>query len=241
MSLVDHKRQRCAKTYHTLEPKNYNNQQCILLHAKNSGELPEADRTFNDLTWLENSAELLGVNHECLIIDKTHENFAYTDKIPAYYEYLCNTDYEYALIADSTDSAIIANPDDGISLLEEYDCEVLYSTTHWWDYDAFTMPAQYKFNFERWGTTYINTGVCIGKTDTLRRLFKRVLDYAAFEPATYYAKTYRDTNGYVNWSPERLAAFPKGCSDDQTIIRYLVKEFWPAVKVDYKFKLAVER
>jgi len=241
MSYIDHKRKRCTRTYNTLKPNNYNNTKCILLHAKNSGELPEIDRTFNDKTWLENSAELLGVNNECLIIDKSFDKFAYTDKIPAYYDFVCNTKYEYVLISDSTDAVVTDNPDDAIAILDYYDCDVLYSTTHWWDYDYFTMPAQYEFNFSKYGKTYLNSGVCIGKTETLKKLFKRVLDYAAFEPASYYAATYRDVNGYLKWPKDKLAQFPKHCSDDQTIIRYLLKEFWPLVKVDNKFLLAEER
>lgn len=241
MSLVDHKRQRCARTFKTLKANKYNNTKCILLHAKNSGSLPEADKTFNDKTWLENSAELLGVTHKCLIIDKPFNEFAYTDKIPAYYNFLCNTEYEYVLISDSTDAVITGNPDDGIALLDHYNCDVLYSTTHWWDYDYFTMPSQYKFNFKHYGKTYLNSGVCIGKTKTLINLFKRVLDYASFEPASYYTVNYRDRNGYVNWTEEQLAQFPKNCSDDQTIIRYLIKEFWPLVKIDNEFLLAAER
>lgn len=241
MSFIDHKRQRCVRTYNTLKPNNYNNTKCILLHAKNSGELSEQDKSFNDKTWLENSAELLGVNHECLIIDKSFHNFAYTDKIPAYYDFVCNTKYEYVLISDSTDAVVTGNPDDAIALLDHYGCDVLYSTTHWWDYDYFTMPEQYEFNFSKYGKTYLNSGVCIGKTETLKKLFKRVLDYAAFEPAAYYTVMYRDRNGYTDWSKEMLAQFPKHCSDDQTIIRYLLKEFWPLVKVDNEFLLAEER
>jgi hypothetical protein len=241
MSFIDHKRIRCARTYQTLKPAAHNNTKCILLHAKNAGPLAAADTTFNDKTWLENSAELLGVNHTCITINKSYQDFAYTDKIPAYYDFVCNTPYEYVLISDSTDSVITKNPDDAIELLSYYNCDVIYSTTHWWDYDAFTMPDRHQFNYSHYGTTYLNSGVCLGKTATLQKLFKRVLDYAAYEPASYYAKTYRDTNGYKNWSPEQLAAFPKNVSDDQTIIRYLIKEFWPMVKIDGKFLLAAER
>lgn len=241
MSFVDHKRLRCARTYQRLVPANFNNTRVGVLHVRNHGELPELDRTEDGNTWLHRSCELQGIHHVALVAERNSEEFAFTDKIPMYLEALRTMDWEWVIIADSTDSVITRNPDEAVELLDYYGCEVLYSTTHWWDYDAFTMPEQEAFLRKHYGTCYLNSGVCLGRRDTLIELFERVLDYAAFEPWWVYAKKYRDRNGYMDWSPEQLAAFPKGCSDDQTIIRYLVKEFWPRIKIDNEFKLAEER
>lgn len=240
MGVITHKRGRCAEAYKTLGPQSYNNTECVLLHVRNKGVLNPEDVTFNGKTWLENSAELLGINQVCILGNKSYIEFAYTDKIPLFLDYLKSTSYKYALVADSVDCVIHSNPDEAIKLLEYYDCEVLYSTTPWKDHDKFTMPEQSEFNNSKYNTR-LNSGVCIGKVSTLIELYSRVLDYAAFEPIIHYHPTYRKVNGYKNWTQEQLAAFPKGCSDDQTIIRYLLKEFWPKIKLDTEYRLAKQR
>lgn len=242
MAFISHKRGTCKHEFAKLKPAKLNNTRCILLHTKNAGPLMPADVTFNDKTWLENSCELLGINHECIIIDKPKEKFAYTDKIPTFLNYLKTCNYEYALIADSTDSVVLSNPDNAINLLDEYDCDILFSNTAHIDWDQYTMPDRAKFNNEKFGSrSYVNTGVCIGKTSTLIELYERVLEYAEYDPIWVYHPTYRKTNGYMNWTKEQQLNFPKGCSDDQTIIRYLIKDFWPKIKVDTQFKLACKR
>lgn len=241
MSLVLHKRGECENAYSKLTEQNYDNTKCLLLHCKNSGQLNPEDVTFNDKTWLENSADLLGINHTCIVIDKPYTTFAYTDKIPYFLIHLKNMTHEYVLIADSVDCIINGNPDDAIELLNNYNCDILYSTTPWNDHDNFTMPERSKFNDKVFNNIKLNSGVCIGKVDTLVKLFERVLEYASYEPIRYYHPTYRKKNGYMQWTAEQLKNFPKGCSDDQTIIRYLVMEFYPRIQLDTKYKLTSRR
>ena len=75
----------CVKHYDLLTPINYNNKKCIVVSAKNKGELSPKDKTFNDKTWLENSCELQGINHISLVMATDYTNTAYVSKIKYFY------------------------------------------------------------------------------------------------------------------------------------------------------------
>lgn len=239
--IIHHNRKDCGKKYQEIQYQNEKNTKCLLLCVKNSGELTESDKTFNDKTWLENSAEKLGLEYKCLISPLDRETFAYTSKIPIYYDFLKTTPYEYILISDATDAVITQSPDNSIKLLEEYSCEILYSVTGHLDHDSFTMPEVAKFTKSIYGNHKLNSGVCVGKTSHLISLFERILDYAEYMPAKQYHMKYRVNNGYKNWTKDQLRDFPKGVSCDQVIIRYLLKEFYPSIKLDIHGKLALKR
>ena len=230
---IHHRRGVCHTNYSKLKPNNYNNQKCIVLGAKNKGELSHDDITFNDKTWLENSCDLQGINHISLTMDTVAEETAYVSKIKYFYDYLLNCDYEYVMVSDSTDCIIFKNPDEAISLLDEYKCDILYGVSRFHDWVDFTMPERDTFNKSINGQYSANTGVCIAKTSELLKLYKRVLEYADFNVSWLdYFKIYRSTNGYAKWSKEQLSAFPKGVSCDQVIIKYLFKDFYPKLKLD---------
>ena len=239
---IHHRRGQCKSYYSNLKSNTYNNQKCIVLSAKNKGELKKGDKTFNDKTWLENSCDLQGINHISLIMDTTAEETAYVAKIKYFYDYLLNCDYEYVMVSDSTDCVILKNPDEAISLLDEYKCDILYGVSRFHDWVDFTMPERDAFNKSINGQYSANTGVCIAKTSELLKLYKRVLEYAdeSITTSDYY-KTYRSNNGYKNWSEEQLLAFPKGVGCDQVIIKYLIKDFHPKFKLDVHGKLTNKR
>ena len=239
---IHHRRGQCKSYYSNLKSNTYNNHKCIVVSAKNKGELIGLNKTFNDKTWLENSCDLQGINHISLVMDTTAEETAYVSKPKYVYQYLLNCDYEYVLVSDSTDCVILKNPDDAISLLDEYKCDILYGVGQCDDWESFTMPERDLFNKKLYGSIKLNGGVCIAKTSELLKLLKRVLEYAdeSITTSDYY-KTYRSNNGYKNWSEEQLLAFPKGVGCDQVIIKYLIKDFHPKFKLDVHGKLTNKR
>jgi hypothetical protein len=239
---VHHRRGECSSYYSKLIPKNYNNTNCIVLSAKNKGELKKGDKTFNDKTWLENSCDLQGINHVSLTMDTIAEETAYVAKIKYFYDYLLNCDYEYVMVSDSTDCVILKNPDDAISLLDEYKCDILYGVGTCNNWESFTMPERASFNKTIYGDIKLNSGVCIGKVDTLIKLYERVLYYADDTlPARDYWLQYTANNGFKNWSTEKLNQFPMGVAGDQLIIKYLIKEFHPHLKLDVNGLLTNKR
>jgi len=239
---IHHRRGNCASHYSNLISKNYNNTKCIVLSAKNKGELKKGDKTFNDKTWLENSCDLQGINHMSLTMDTIAEETAYVSKIKYFYNYLLDCDYEYVMVSDSTDCVILKNPDDAISLLDEYKCDILYGVGNCNDFESFTMSDQATFNKNLYGNTRINTGVCIARVGVLINLYKRVIEYMDESvSADEYREQYRKNNGYSNWSAEKLNEFPHGVSCDQVIIKYLIKEFHPHLKLDVNGLLTNKR
>lgn len=223
----------CVRHYNLLTPMNYNNTQCIVVSAKNKGELSPNDKTFNNNTWLENSCDLQGINHVSLIMDTDYQNTAYVSKIKYFYDYLLNCNYEYAIVSDSTDCIIMKNPDDAIALLDKYNCDILYGTSRFHDWVEFTMPERAQFNKSIYPDLSVNSGVCIARVAELLKLYTRILEYADTSvSASEYFKVYRSVNGYANWSVSRLSEFPKGVSCDQVIIKYLMKDFYPKLKLD---------
>lgn len=223
----------CVRHYAELVPSYYNNTKCIVVSAKNDGELPLNDKTFNDKTWLENSCELQGINHISLIMNTTSDTTAYVSKIKYFYNYLNSCNYEYVIVSDSTDCVIRKNPDDAIKLLDEYQCDILYGTSRFHDWVEFTMPERAAFNSKIYPTVSVNTGVCLARVDKLLPLYKRVLAYADDTITTQeYYNTYRCNNGYKNWPNEKLNNFPMGVGCDQVIIKYLFKDFYPSLKLD---------
>jgi hypothetical protein len=243
--VIDHSRGRCASNYKYLSDLGHiqvNNTKCIILGVKHTGALKDHDKTFNENTWLENSAELLGIKYSIAKSVKTAENFAFTDKLPLVFDMLNQTTYEYAIIADSVDSIIVNNPDLIVDILNYYDTNILCSTTQWPAYDYFTMPDKHSFIHSIYGNgVYLNSGVIGGKVSSLIDLYKRTLDYAGYEPTDNWNQMYNKRNGYMDWSEERLKNFPAGISCDQSIFRYLFQEFYPSIKLDVHHYLAAAR
>ena len=239
---VHHRRGECKLYYSKLSPKNYDNKKCIVVSARNKGELKDGDKTFNDKTWLENSCDLQGVNHVSLTMNTTSDKTAYASKIKYFYDYLVNCDYEYAMVSDATDCILLKNPDDAPKLLDEYDCDILYGVGKCNDWESFTMPDRDVFNKTLYGNIKLNSGVCIARTSTLLELYKRVIHYMDDSiPAQTYREVYRKRNGYKNWSNEQLLEFPNGVGCDQVIIKYLIKDFYPKFKLDIDGKLTNKR
>lgn len=243
--IIDHNRSKCTSNYKYLTdlgPIKINNTKCIVLGVKHTGPLKDHDRTFNENTWLENSADLLGIKYSIAQSVKTLENFAFTDKLPLVYELLKQTTYEYAIIADTVDSIIVNDPDLIINILSHYDSDILCSTTSWVAYDYFTMPDRHKFIQSIYGNNlFLNSGVIAGKVSSLIKLYERTLEYAAYEPINNWNQMYNKCNGYINWNEKQLKAFPAGVSCDQSIFRYLFQEFYPSMKLDVDYLLSARR
>jgi len=239
---IHHRRGQCKSYYSNLKSNTYNNQKCIVLSAKNKGELKKGDITFNDKTWLENSCDLQGINHISLTMDTIAEETAYVSKVKYFYNYLLDCDYEYVMVSDSTDCVILKNPDEAISLLDKYKCDILYGVGACNDWESFTMSERDTFNKSLYGNTKINTGVCIARVSVLIKLYKRIIEYMdeSVSASAYYHK-YRAKNGYIDWSTEKLNEFPHGVSCDQVIIKYLIKEFHPHLKLDVNGLLTNKR
>lgn len=99
------------------------------------------------------------------------------NKIQYIYDTLQEVSSDYCLILDSRDVAIASNLSDILSLYESYGVDVLYNAG-----DALHPNIEIEKipNRNELGEfKYFNAGCCIGKTDTLKELYKEALDIIA--------------------------------------------------------------
>jgi hypothetical protein len=162
-------------------------------------------------------------------------------KIKAIAEYLrtrCAT--EYVLYVDANDAVLTGDPARFVPLLKEYDCDLLFSSTHYkGGYEC--MPEIKRWadqrcreaGFER---SYLNTGVFLGRREFTREVFEAATVYVDAEDLTPEEFTKRRAKGQLC---KTLPEFPKNVGADQVIISYLEPRFYPRLKVDYSGKLAI--
>ena len=163
----------------------------------------------------------------------------------------CKT--EYILYFDSDDAVLRDEPEKAIRYLQEEDCELLFSSTHWEGGYA-CMP-----HIKKWtdqiadknghDRLYINTGVYIAKTSFLREVIDSAIEYVTehdrqgveyYVTEEHYVTEHREL--FQKWSlREGSPSFPKGVGCDQIILRYLHRQFYPRMKIDYKGRLALRR
>jgi hypothetical protein len=150
----------------------------------------------------------------------------------------CKT--KYILYMDSDDAALRDDPAKTVQYLEEEDCDLLFPNTGWTSaYDC--MPEVKRWadqDAARNGVTqrYINAGVFVGKTDFLKEVVDKAMEYVSDDdlPSEEYWRILDEGN-----LRDRLPEFPKRVGCDQEILRYLHPQFHPRMKVDYKDRLAI--
>lgn len=152
----------------------------------------------------------------------------------------CKT--EFIMYIDSDDVVFREDPAKAIQYLEEEDCDMLVSSTSFaGGYDC--MPDVKTWTDQIAGDLgysprYLNAGVYVARTSFLREVLESALKYVAddeFTPQEYRQHSHKGT------ICEKLPLFPKGCGDDQVILRYLHPQFYPRMKIDYKARIAQYR
>jgi hypothetical protein len=132
-----------------------------------------------------------------------------------------------------------ADPYGFIPLLKEYDCDLLFSTTHHKRGYEF-MPQIKQWADQRckeagYENFYLNSGVYVGRADFILEVFQAAAAYVTCgEKAP--DKRWRDL---CSEATKALSEFPKGVPYDQVILRHLEPRFYPRLKLDYRHRLAV--
>ncbi len=87
-----------------------------------------------------------------------------------------------------------------------------------------------------YGERYLNAGVYVAKTSFLREVMDTAMEYVTED--TISRQEYRELLQKED-SRENSPPFPKGIGFDQVILRYLHRQFYPRMKIDYKNRLAL--
>ncbi|GAH08348.1 unnamed protein product, partial [marine sediment metagenome] len=135
----------------------------------------------------------------------------------------CKT--QYLLYCDARDSILRVDPQIVLDLFLQQNLSLLFNATMSKRAYYFGMPGTLE-----WARTvaprlgrYLNSGAFIGYTNFVKKVFEEAMKYVDSKQHVV-AGDVKSLNEF----PE----FPKGM-DDQTILRYIHREFYPAMNIDY--------
>ena len=191
---------------------------------------------------MEKSLRYVGIENFVVLKVDPSIRWRNTQKIKELKKFLdsnrCKT--EYILYFDSDDAVLRDEPEKAIRYLQEEDCELLFSNTHFEGHykcmphiKEWTDQIADKNGHDR---LYINTGVYIAKTSFLREVIDSAIEYVTEHALSWEEYEELHQKGGLC---ERLPSFPKGVGSDQIILRYLHPNFYPRMKIDYKGRLAL--
>ncbi len=169
------------------------------------------------------------------------DRWRFTQKVTALRDFLATAPRsEYLLFADANDCVLRDDPQRAIDLLTEYDCDLLFSSSHaaeqyefmpevraWVD-ETFPGPSR--------GGPYLNSGCFVGRWDFVREVVDAACHFI-FEPGD--PETPRATAWKKQGAARATERYPYGIEVDQDLYRYLQPRFHPRLRVDPDWKLAI--
>ena len=180
---------------------------------------------YEDVSILESNLDYLGIDLVVLTDDRLP--WRNTFKFEMIRNYLssgeCKT--EYFMCCDAIDVIFQSDPQEVIDIFESFNCECLFMSTH--SVDGYSCMEEVKNLVDKingGNGRYLNSGVYIGKTSFIKKVFDEAIKYAI--PHGVTMDEYRE---YLKSEPKD---YPNG-SQDQDIFRYLEPDFYPRLRVDY--------
>ena len=150
----------------------------------------------------------------------------------------CKT--EYILFFDSVDAVLRDEPEKAIRYLQEEGCDLLFSSTSYnGGYKSIPEMKEWTDRIAKesgYGERYLNCGVYVAKTSFLREVMDAAMEYITEDAIS---RGEHEELLQKEGSLEKLPPFPKGVWSDQVILRYLHRQFYPRMKIDYKNRLAL--
>ena len=112
-----------------------------------------------------------------------------------------------------------------IDIFHSFECDALFMSTHSMDgYNCMPEVKKWADRISGGRMRYLNSGVYIGKTSFIKKVFDEAIKYAIPHGVTM--------DGYREYLKSEPRDYPKG-SQDQDIFRYLEPDFYPRLRVDY--------
>jgi len=208
-----------------------------ILTCRNEGSLE--DRIIDSLigydkiSILEANTEYLGL--DLVVLKDDRLPWRNTFKFELINNYLqsgkCNT--EYFMFCDAVDVIFIDNPQRVIDIFHTFECDALFMSTQSLDgYNCMPEVKRWADRINVGRMRYLNSGVYIGKTSFIKKVFDEAIKYAI--PHGVTMDEYRE---YLKSEPKD---YPNG-SQDQDIFRYLEPDLYPHLRVDYDNLMAYRR
>ena len=180
---------------------------------------------YENVSILESNLDYLGL--DLVVLKDARLPWRNTFKFEMIHNYLnsgkCTT--KYFMCCDAIDVIFIDNPQRVIDIFHTFECDALFMSTQSLDgYNCMPEVKGWADRINGGRMRYLNSGVYIGKTSFIKKVFDEAIKYAI--PHGVTMDEYRE---YLKSEPKD---YPNG-SQDQDIFRYLEPDFYPRLIVDY--------
>ena len=185
---------------------------------------------YEETSILERNMEYLGL--DLVVLTDARLPWRNTFKFEMIHNYLnsgkCTT--EYFMCLDAIDVIFVEEPQKVIDIFHTFECDALFMSTQSLDgYNCMPEVKKWADRINGGKMRYLNSGVYIGKTSFIKKVFDEAIKYAI-----PHGVTMDETQEYYLSNP---IDYPMG-STDQNIFRYIEPKFYPRMKVDYQNLMA---
>ena len=185
---------------------------------------------YENVSILESNLDYLGL--DLVVLKDVRLPWRNTFKFEMIHNYLnsgkCTT--KYFMCCDAIDVIFIDDPQRVIDIFHSFECDALFMSTHSMDgYNCMPEVKKWADRISGGRMRYLNSGVYIGKTSFIKKVFDEAIKYAI-----PHGVTMDKCQEYYLSNP---IDYPRG-STDQNIFRFLEPEFYPRMKVDYQNLMA---
>ena len=143
---------------------------------------------------------------------------------------------EFVLFCDADDTILKDDPKTIFNIFLQKNCELLFMSTSFMGGYA-CMPEMKHWADQIRPGRYLNSGVYVGKRAFLVEVLREARKYTTENDICAEQSRLLGHGVFSKKLCEFLPEYPKG-SQDQDILRYLHREFYPAMQVDYDNELA---
>ena len=180
---------------------------------------------YENVSILESNLDYLGL--DLVVLKDARLPWRNTFKFEMIHNYLnsgkCTT--KYFMCCDAIDVIFIDDPQRVIDIFHTFECDALFMSTHSMDgYNCMSEVKKWADRISGDRMRYLNSGVYIGKTSFIKKVFDEAIKYAIPHGVTM--------DGYREYLKSEPKDYPNG-SQDQDIFRYIEPDFYPHLRVDY--------
>ena len=180
---------------------------------------------YENVSILESNLDYLGL--DLVVLKDARLPWRNTFKFEMIHNYLnsgkCTT--KYFMCCDAIDVIFIDDPQRVIDIFHTFECDALFMSTHSMDgYNCMSEVKKWVDRISGDRMRYLNSGVYIGKTSFIKKVFDEAIKYAIPHGVTM--------DGYREYLKSEPKDYPNG-SQDQDIFRYIEPDFYPHLRVDY--------
>ena len=180
---------------------------------------------YENVSILESNLDYLGL--DLVVLKDARLPWRNTFKFEMIHNYLnsgkCTT--KYFMCCDAIDVIFIDDPQRVIDIFHTFECDALFMSTQSLDgYNCMPEVKRWADRINGGRMRYLNSGVYIGKTSFIKKVFDEAIKYAIPHGVTM--------DGYREYLKSEPKDYPNG-SQDQDIFRYIEPDFYPHLRVDY--------